>query len=119
MNAVLFKIAVIFLLVAGEALAIYSETIAAKTYSVASQNFFVVFTQGFIVITCAGVLIIYGYMISYRIFNNIWVVNALSLTSILIAEPLIGYIVFQQLPTRGAFIGLILGTLGFISVLIL
>jgi hypothetical protein len=52
-------------------------------------------------------------MIGYKSFKNIWVVSALSITSILIMEPLIGYIIFQQLSTRGALVGLLLGAVGF------
>jgi hypothetical protein len=37
----------------------------------------------------------------------------MSITSILIIEPLIAYLVLKQLPTKGALIGLILGALGF------
>jgi hypothetical protein len=53
-------------------------------------------------------------MYGYRSFRNIWIVSALSITSILIMEPLIGYLVFQQLPTRGALFGLLLGAAGFL-----
>ncbi len=59
-----------------------------------------------------------GYILGYKSFQNIWIVSALSITSILIIEPILGYALFQQLPTKGAFLGLILAVIGFIVTLI-
>ena len=49
--------------------------------------------------------------------GNIWLISVASITSILIVEPLVAYLVFHEMPTRGTVIGLILGVLGFISTL--
>jgi hypothetical protein len=106
-------IAIVFLL-GGEAFSVYAEMIAAKAHSLNVQSFQAVFARAFLQIAVAGALLIAGYMYGYRSFKNIWMVSALSITSILIMEPLIGYLVFQQLPTRGAVLGLILGALGFV-----
>jgi hypothetical protein len=73
----------------------------------------------FIIIVFAGVFLIVGYMMGFSAFKNIWIVSVASITSILIIEPILAYTVFQQLPTKGAIIGLILGILGFISSMIL
>ena len=67
----------------------------------------------------SSTLLIAGYMHGYKAFKNIWVVSALSITLILVAEPLIGYLVFGQMPTRGAIWGFIFGALGFIAVFVL
>lgn len=115
MTSIFFKILSILILFVGEALSVYAEMVAAKVHSTGSQNFFTIFSKGFILITFAGAFLILGYILGYKSFKNIWIVSALSITSILIMEPVIGYLIFQQLPTRGAIIGLILGAAGFFA----
>lgn len=118
MRTILTKIAVILILFLGEALSVYSEMIAARSHATTTENFFPIFIKGFLVIAGAGALLIAGYMLGFKSFKNIWVVSAMSITSILIMEPLIGYLVFHQLPTRGALVGLIFGALGFVATFI-
>ena len=65
--------------------------------------------------TFGGFLLLAGYMLSMQSFKNIWIVSAVSIASILIAEPIIDYTVTGQLPTKGAIVGLVFGVLGFIS----
>jgi hypothetical protein len=71
------------------------------------------------VITVAGFLLLTGYILGLAAFKNIWIVSAISISSILIFEPAMDYIVTQQLPTRGALVGLIFGALGIVSALFL
>lgn len=118
MNNLFFKFIAIGILFVGEALSVYAEMVAARSHSAPEQHFFTIFIKGFIVIGLAGAFLIAGYMIGYKSFKNIWVVSALSITSILIMEPLIGYLIFHQLPTRGALIGLVLGAAGFLAAFI-
>lgn len=115
MNSITLKIITILLLFFGEALSVVSEMVAAKAHHATSQSFSVIYIKSCVLIALAGCFLIAGYMLGYKSNKNIWVVSAMSITSILIMEPLIGYIIFQQLPTRGAFIGLILGALGFVA----
>lgn len=110
----MYRLASIVLLLGGEAFSVYAEMIAARAHSLNSQTFLAIFWRAFLQMAVAGALLIAGYMYGYRSFKNIWIVSALSITSILIMEPLIGYLVFQQLPTRGAALGLVFGALGFI-----
>ncbi len=114
MDILYSKLLAIFLVFLGETLAIYAEIIAAKTHSVSSKPFLQIFLKMFLVIILAGGLLIAGYMFGFNAFKNIWIVSVTSITSILIIEPILAYMIFQQLPTKGAIIGLILGTLGFI-----
>ncbi len=72
----------------------------------------------FSIITLAGAFLILGYMLGYSAFKNIWIVSAASITSILIMEPILGFLFFRQMPTTGATIGLILGAVGFITTLL-
>jgi hypothetical protein len=54
-----------------------------------------------------------------KYLENIWVVGAVSIASIVVVEPIITYLIFHELPGRGALIGLILGILAIISALFL
>ena len=111
------SIIVILLIFLGEGLSIYAELIAAKNNSLSSSPPYLLFLKMFLVITLAGGILIAGYMLGFLTFKNIWVVSVTSLVAILILEPFLSYYIFQQWPTKGAFIGLILGILGFIATL--
>lgn len=97
----------------GESLAIYSEIIAAKNIS----NFSNTFWKMSGVMALAGLLLIAGYMLGIKYLNNIWVVGVVSIASIVVMEPIITYLLFHELPSRGALIGLILGIIGLLSAL--
>ena len=107
------KLIPIIFLFLGESLAIYSEVIAAKNIN----NFSATFWKMSGVMALAGLLLIAGYMFGLKYLNNIWIVGVVSIASIIIMEPLITYLLFHELPSRGAFIGLILGILGLLSAL--
>ena len=55
--------------------------------------------------------------LGFKAFKNIWIVGVTSITSILIAEPILALTIFQQVPTRGAVIVFILGGIGLFSAL--
>jgi len=113
------KILVLVLIFLGEALAIYAEMIGARSHNVLQNPFLQTFIKMFLVIIIAGALLIAGYMLGYKSFKNIWIVGVISITSIIILEPILAYTIFKQLPTRGALIGLILGIAGMLSALFL
>lgn len=115
MSSVYAKILVIFLLFVGETLSIYAEMLAAKSSSANPSLLLQIFLKTFLVIIVAGGFLIAGYVLGFKVFKNIWVVSVASITSILIMEPILAYTIFNQLPTRGALIGLILGILGFVA----
>lgn len=91
--------------------------IAAK--NTAGLPFYQMFFKMFLVIIVSGAFLIGGYMLCFRAFKNIWVVSAISITSILIVEPLTTYLIFHELPARGPIVGLVLGVLGFVAALFL
>jgi hypothetical protein len=105
------KILGIVLLVIGEALSIYIELSLAKNNS----NLLIMV----LVFTAATPFLLYGYMWGYSAFKSIWVVSIISITSILIIEPVLCYSIFKELPTKGALMGLVFGILGFISAIFL
>lgn len=65
----------------------------------------------------AGALLVAGYMFGIKYFHDIWVVAVISVTSIVIVEPIIIYFLFNETPKSGAFVGMILGILGLLSAL--
>jgi hypothetical protein len=70
-----------------------------------------------LIATLASAFLVLGYMFGFQAFRNIYVIAILSITSILIIEPMIAYLIFRQLPTKGAIIGFILESLGFLAAL--
>src|SRR5574340_145912 len=113
------KTLAILILFSGEVLSILAEVVTAKYFAVDNNSFSKGFFRALPVIVIAGALLLAGYMLGYKAFKNIWVVSVISITSILIAEPIINLSVTGQLPTKGALIGLILGILGFLATLFL
>ncbi len=103
----------ILVLFVGESAAIYSEMIAAKNL----ENFFNTFWKMFGLMIISALFLILGYMLCMKYIQNIWVVSAISIASIVIIEPTITYFVFHSLPSRGALIGLVLGLLAIASAL--
>lgn len=107
------KIIPILLLFTGESLAIYSEIIAAKNINSFASTFWKMLG----LILLAGPILIAGYMLGMKYLQNVWVVGAISIASIVVVEPLITYFIFRELPSRGALIGLILGVIAICSAL--
>ena len=101
------------LLFFGESLAIYAEVIAAKNIS----SFGSTLLKMSSVMILAGISLVAGYMLGVKYFQNIWIISAVSIASIIIMEPFITFLIFQEIPSRGALIGLILGIAGLLSAL--
>lgn len=100
----------LLLLVFGESIFVYCEMMIAK------QSHILFMT---ILSLVAGLVVIAGYYYGYQTSKNIWVVTAASIGTILITEPIISWLIFHEIPTRGATLGLIFGALGLISTLVL
>ncbi|MDO8649672.1 MAG: hypothetical protein Q7R81_07915 [Candidatus Peregrinibacteria bacterium] len=106
------KVLALFLIFAGECLSVYAATSGAFTHGIAERPFMTVFLRMFPLFTLAGALLISGFILGYRAFGNIWIVNVVSITTLLIAEPLLTWMIFHELPTRGAGIGFGFGVVG-------
>jgi len=106
------KISAVILVFLGELFAIYAETFGVKQE---------MFSSGFwkitLLMTFGGILLILGYIYGYKAYQNLWVITVVSITTLLIAEPLVIYFFFNQTPTLGALIGFILGIIGLICTL--
>ena len=107
------KFVAILLIMIGEAIGILAELWGVR---IAEHNSTLrALLRVFAIMAVAGSMLIAGYIIGYKAFNNIWIVSALSITTILIVEPLLNMALFQDTPTRGALIGFALGAIGLIS----
>ncbi len=115
MNESLLKFAAISLLFLGEAIAIYVELKSARTNSRHRNRFFSTFIRYFLIALIAGSFSVAGTMLGFKGFANIWIVAVIALTADLIVEPVLDYAMFKQLPTRGALIGFVLGSIGFVA----
>lgn len=107
------KITSVILVFLGELLAVYAETFAIK-YRAFSGGFW----RMAIIISFGGFLLIAGYIIGYKAFQNLWIITVISITTLLIAEPLIIIFFFNQFPTTGAIIGFLLGVIGLLIALL-
>ncbi len=117
MKQLAWQICAVILIFIGEFIAIYAEILTSKRFSLDQTASIIL--KGFLVAAVAGAFLIAGYALGFKAFKNIWIVSVISITSILIIEPILDYTIFNQLPTRGALIGLILGAMGFISAIFL
>lgn len=103
----------ILLIILGELLAIYAEVQAARKGFTFASFFPAVF-----VITLAGGMLVIGYVLGVAAFGDIWVVSVISITSIIVAEPIVNYMVFRDLPSIGTAVGFGLGALGLVVSLV-
>jgi hypothetical protein len=117
MNLLNSKIFAIILILFGEMITIYAEMILARNNFSNPPSFLKVFWQPFLIMVIGGTLLITGYFTGFGAFKNIWIVSVISITSILIIEPILAYTIFHQLPTKGAALGFVLGALGFVVAL--
>jgi hypothetical protein len=104
MSPILPALAIFF----GESLVIASELWTARYHGTAAGN-----VPAAIAASVAGaLLLVLGYTLGYRALGNIWLVTALSLSSILVVEPTISWLLFREVPTLGAAVALALGVAG-------
>lgn len=114
MKSIIFLI----LLFIGEAIYIYSEMIIAYTAK-SNENSNSTILRMAIIASIAGLVIIAGYYYGYKFSKNIWLVTATSIGAILITEPIVSWLIFHEIPNRGASVGLFFGFLGILSTLFL
>ena len=107
MNAVYAGVA-LFL---GEALMIGAEIWAARYFGEHASPVRV-FSTAFFISVGACLLLVYGYTYGYQAFKNIWIVTAISISGILVVEPIMAWALFRELPTVGAGIAFVLAVIG-------
>lgn len=118
MSKELLGVSAVGLMVLGEFCAIYSEVVVARLAH--SGN-----TSGAelalpVLIMClGGICLLAAYWLGYVAVGDIWIITVVSVTSLLLLEPLVIWALFQQAPGRGALIGFCLGALGMFSAVFL
>ncbi len=103
------KVLAVLLLLCGEAVSIGAELVASKRVVAHTGDYLSIFLWATLAIVIGGALLVAGYMLGYVYVKNIWVIAAVSVGSILIVEPILILILFREVPTTGALIGLVLG----------
>lgn len=94
---------VIFALFFGETLAIYGELVAAKGNPWTGLCF-----------ALLGVpFLIWAYTTGCKL-GGVWQITAASIAAILIAEPILIFTMFHEMPNRNTLIGCLLGAAGLI-----
>ena len=93
------KTLAVFLLFIGESLAVYAEMVAARLSSLQGTAHHMLLKIIFSMMI-AGLALLWGYYLGYKVFQNIWIVTVISITSILIVEPALAYFFFQELQTQ-------------------
>src|SRR5262245_44921053 len=107
------KITAVAFVFFGELFEIGAEVFASKRAT--DPDHFSTFAQMFVLMALGGALLVGGYMLGYLYFKNIWIIVAISIATLAIAEPILAYLLFQELPTTGALIGLVLGILALLA----
>ena len=101
----------------GEFFIIGAEMWAAKRFG-SAQHPLHIFLLAFGISVAACVLLVYGYTYGYQAFKNIWIVTAISISGILVVEPIVAWLLFKELPTTGASIAFILAVIGIVLSLV-
>lgn len=110
------KALTLVLLLAGELLTIYLELFAARyaKRDVPAASIALAVAG----MAVAGILLFYSYRLGYRVFDSIWVIMVLSITSITIIEPVAAFFLFSEAPSRGSIAGFALGVSGMVCALV-
>lgn len=101
----------------GEVAVMLVEILGARFYGIDHQSFWGTFLRLVVPVTVGAWLLLVGYMTGLIAFQNVWVLSAVSVASILIFEPILAYFLTGQLPTTGAGIGFALGITGLLITL--
>ncbi|QXI31507.1 hypothetical protein [Pseudomonas vanderleydeniana] len=105
-------------MVLGEFCAIYSEVVTAKVAQGGGVSWDA-FIVPVLLMCFAGLCLLGAYWLGYVAVGDIWVVTVVSVTSLLILEPIVVWSLFGEMPRRGALIGFCLGALGMLSTVML
>ena len=100
----------------GELFMLYAEQLGAKLYGLNGYTFGHTFILTLAPLFAGAVLLVVGYMLGLKYHQNIWVITAISFSTILIAEPLFNYFYIGQLPQFGSGLGVMFGLLGLLAV---
>ncbi|AZE55850.1 hypothetical protein SAMN05216475_1650 [Pseudomonas synxantha] len=106
------------LMVIGEFCAIYSEVVTARLAHTGGGSWGA-FVLPVVVMCFAGFCLLGAYWLGYRAVGDIWIVTVVSVTSLLLLEPVVVWSLFHEAPGRGALVGFCLGALGMLATILL
>lgn len=118
MSKELLGVSALGLMVLGEFCAIYSEVVTAKLAQTGSHSWDA-FAVPVVLMCFAGLCLLGAYWLGYVVVGDIWVVTVVSVTSLLLLEPIVVWWLFHEAPARGALIGFCLGALGMLATVLL
>lgn len=101
----------ILLMIIGEGCIIYGELAAARLATAATFDWRDALLQALLA-GLSGLCLLLAYALGYRATGNIWLVAVGSILVLLICEPLLIWLLFQEAPARGVLVGFVLGVLG-------
>lgn len=111
MSRELLGVSAIALMIMGEACIIYGELAAARLATAVDFDWSDALSLAGL--ACfSGLCLLLAYALGYRATGDIWLVAVVSVLVLLICEPVLIWLLFQELPTRGVLVGFILGALG-------
>lgn len=102
------RVYAVSMLAFGEALCIYSEMLIAKYHEPRWSHW----AWTFFLITLAGIPLLLGYHYGYKAFGNMWAVMVVSVTSILLVEPMTIWLMFREVPSGLTIVSMTLGAAG-------
>jgi hypothetical protein len=118
MSKELLGVSALALMVVGEFCAIYSEVVTARLAQTNGGSW-EAFMLPVALMCFAGLCLLGAYWLGYVAVGDIWVVTVVSVTSLLLLEPMVVWSIFHEAPKRGALIGFCLGALGMLSTVLL
>lgn len=113
----LFKLATLTLIIVGESLSIYSQ-VQTAALPVKDRRWFHTSRGLLLLWAVAGLFLISGYSFGVKAFGGVWPVTAVSVTSILIVEPLLLLALISHKPSRNEMGGFICGAIGLLITLV-
>ena len=101
------RLASLLCIVAGEVLTIFAQ-VRTSTFPEGQQRWLLVGSAWVV----SGVFLVLGYVVGAEAFGGVWSVAAVSVTSILIVEPVLLYLLLREWPSRPEAVGLMCGCVG-------
>lgn len=110
------KILILLVIATGESLMILAQIFGAKASTAGSQALQILkLNNWYIWVSFLGIFIVLvGYVLGIKIFNNIWLVTLTSWTALVVAEIILARTVFKTIPEGTVLIGFVLVLIGFI-----
>jgi len=109
-------VSLIFIVV-GEIFSVYSQV---GTAALKPQERSWLRTSPFLLLTWAlgGLFLISGYVLGKQAFNGVWAITAISVTSILMVEPMMLLALLAQRPSWAEINGFVCGAIGLVITLL-